>query len=79
MEICKFPKLGSNIQSQVSTSLVSKNWNKTPNNIREKDSVARFRTGSREYFAGDLLTYKLVGKIPTRPINFPTSWPMIPH
>ena len=49
MEICKFPKLGSNIQSQVSTSLVSENWNKTPNNIREKESVARFRTGSREY------------------------------
>ena len=26
-----------------------KNWNKIPNNIREEESIARFRTGFREY------------------------------
>ena len=26
-----------------------KNWNDIPNNIREKESIARFRTGFREY------------------------------
>ena len=28
--------------------------------------------------AGGLLTYKLVGKVPTRPLHFPTIWPTIP-
>ena len=26
-----------------------KNWNDIPDNIRERDSIARFRTGLRDY------------------------------
>ena len=49
VEICKFPQL-VRICKVKFLHLWCQNWNDTPDNIREKESSARFRTGFESIF-----------------------------